>query len=381
MTDSTAPIPDESPQWRRTLWTMVAVQFTMSVAFSIVQPVMPLFLPDLGVASPAAVDMWAGVLAAATSFVAIFTAPIWGSLADRYGRKLMVLRSTLGIAIFTFLMGLAQSPWHMLALRAGMGALAGFNSASTVMVASQVPERRLGYALGWLSTGNLVGSLIGPVIGGGIADITGSYRYPFWFAGIIGLAAFVVTLVMVPERFTRPAESTRKGGLIASLSALLRAGGLAPVIMVMMMAQFATQAVGPVVTLFVREMLGNRPDIATLGGVAFAVTGLAGGDRGAAAVAAGRYLGLSANPDDQPGGRGLILGAAGFAFGLLGLRGGAVWTRPVCRCRGAGRQCPGRAVGQPGPARVGLWDDLISLFFRQYLGAADGRHGRGDGWD
>ncbi len=276
MTDSTAPIPDESPQWRRTLWTMVAVQFTMSVAFSIVQPVMPLFLPDLGVASPAAVDMWAGGLAAATSFVAIFTAPIWGSLADRYGRKLMVLRSTLGIAIFTFLMGLAQSPWHMLALRAGMGALAGFNSASTVMVASQVPERRLGYALGWLSTGNLVGSLIGPVIGGGIADITGSYRYPFWFAGIIGLAAFVVTLVMVPERFTRPAESTRKGGLIASLSALLRAGGLAPVIMVMMMAQFATQAVGPVVTLFVREMLGNRPDIATLGGVAFAVTGLAG---------------------------------------------------------------------------------------------------------
>jgi DHA1 family multidrug resistance protein-like MFS transporter len=268
--------PDESPQWRRTLWTMVAVQFTMSIAFSIVQPVMPLFLPDLGVTSPAAVDMWAGVLAAATSFVAIFTAPFWGNLADRYGRKLMVLRSTLGIAIFTFLMGLAQSPWHMLALRAGMGALAGFNSASTVMVASQVPERRLGYALGWLSTGNLVGSLVGPVIGGGIADLTGSYRMPFCFAGAIGLGAFLVTLLMVPERFAKPAESRHKTSLISSLAALLRAGGLLPVIMVMMMAQFATQAVGPVVTLFVREMLGNRPDIATLGGVAFAVTGLAG---------------------------------------------------------------------------------------------------------
>jgi DHA1 family multidrug resistance protein-like MFS transporter len=266
---------DESPFWRRTLWTMVAVQFTMSVAFSIVQPVMPLFLPDLGVSSDSAVDMWAGVLAAATSFVAIFTAPFWGNLSDRYGRKLMVLRSTLGIAVFTMLMGLAQSPWHMLALRAGMGALAGFSSASVIMVATQVPEKRMGYSLGWMSSGQLVGSLVGPLIGGVIADVTGSYRLPFFVAGVIGLGAFLMTL-LVPEQFTKPAESSRKAGLIASLAALLRAGGLLPVIMVMMMGQFATQAVGPVVTLFVRDMLGNRPDIATLGGLAFAATGLAG---------------------------------------------------------------------------------------------------------
>jgi MFS transporter, DHA1 family, multidrug resistance protein len=265
----------DSPTWRRTLWTMVAVQFTMSVAFSIVQPVMPLFLPDLGVISPAAVDMWAGVLQASTSFVAIFTGPFWGNLSDRYGRKIMVLRSTLGIAIFTTLMGMAGNPWHMLALRAGMGALAGFSSASVVMVATQVPETRMGYSLGWMSTGQLVGSLIGPLIGGAIADVTGSYRLPFFTAGAICLAAFFMTL-LVPERFTPPAESSRKTGLIANLRALLRAGGLLPVIMVMMMGQFATQAVGPVVTLFVRQMLGFRPDIATLAGLAFAATGLAG---------------------------------------------------------------------------------------------------------
>lgn len=265
----------DSPFWRRTLWTMVAVQFTMSVAFSIVQPVMPLFLPDLGIGSAAAVDLWAGVLQASTSFVAIFTAPFWGNLSDRYGRKLMVLRSTLGIAIFTGLMGLAQTPWQMLALRSGMGALAGFSSASVVMVATQVPEKRMGYSLGWMSTGQLVGSLIGPLIGGAIADVFGSYRLPFFTAGTICLGAFFMTL-LVPERFTPPPESSRKTGLIANLGALLRAGGLLPVIMVMVMGQFATQAVGPVVTLFVREMLGTRPDIATLGGLAFAATGLAG---------------------------------------------------------------------------------------------------------
>jgi DHA1 family multidrug resistance protein-like MFS transporter len=237
---------------------------------------MPLYLPELGVVSPAAVNMWAGVLTSATSCVAIFTSPLWGGLADRYGRKLMVLRSTLGIAIFTFLMGIAQGPWQMLGLRAGMGALAGFSSASVVMVASSVPERRLGYSLGWMSTGQLVGSLVGPLVGGGIADLTGSYRVPFYFGGAICFAGFLVTLLCVPERFTPPDASKTKPSLISGFRMVIGSGGLMAVIMVMMMGQFSTMAVLPVVTLYVREILGVRPDIATLGGLAFSATGLAG---------------------------------------------------------------------------------------------------------
>jgi MFS transporter, DHA1 family, multidrug resistance protein len=267
---------NEAPRWRLTLWSMVAVQFIMSIAFSIVSPIMPLFLPELGVVSPAAVNMWAGVLASATSCVAIFTAPVWGGLADRYGRKLMVLRSTLGIAIFTFLMGIAQGPWEMLALRAGMGALAGFSSASVVMVASAVPERRMGYSLGWMSTGQLVGSLLGPLIGGGMADLTGSYRLPFYFAGVICFGGFLVTLFFVPEKFTRPDASKAKPSLLSGFRVVVGSGALMAVIMVMVMGQFATQAVLPVVTLYVRQMVGARPDVATLGGLAFSATGLAG---------------------------------------------------------------------------------------------------------
>ena len=272
-----APVPsDEPPRWRLVLWSMVVVQFIMSIAFSIVSPLMPLFLPALGVASPAAVNMWAGVLAAATSCVAIFTAPVWGGLSDRYGRKLMVLRSTLGIAIFTVLMGLAQGPWQMLGLRAGMGALAGFSSASVVMVASSVPDRHLGYSLGWMSTGQLVGSLLGPLIGGAIADLTGSFRLPFYFAGVICFAGFLVTLFCVPERFTPPDASKPKPSLLAGFRVVMASSGLTAVILVMVMGQFATQAVGPVVTLYVREILGSRPDLATLAGLAFSATGLAG---------------------------------------------------------------------------------------------------------
>jgi DHA1 family multidrug resistance protein-like MFS transporter len=266
----------EPPRWRVTLWSMVAVQFIMSISFGIVGPIMPLYLPELGVVSPAAVNMWAGVLTSATSCVAIFTSPLWGGLADRYGRKLMVLRSTLGIAVFTFLMGIAQGPWQMLGLRAGMGALAGFSSASVVMVASSVPERRMGYSLGWMSTGQLVGSLVGPLIGGGIADLTGSYRLPFFFGGVICFCGFLVTLFFVPEKFTPPDASKAKPSLVSGFRMVIASGGLMAVIMVMMMGQFATQAVLPVVTLYVREILGARPDIATLGGLAFSATGLAG---------------------------------------------------------------------------------------------------------
>ncbi len=272
--DATPPV--EAQPWQRTLWAMVGVQFVMSIAFSILSPILPLFLPQLGVVSAQAVDMWAGVLASVTSFVGIFTAPMWGSLADRYGRKLMVLRSTFGIAIFTLLMGVAGNPWHMLVFRAGMGALAGFNSAATVLVSTQVPEQRLGYSLGWLSTGQLVGSLIGPIIGGVVADVTGSYRMPFFFAGAVSLVAFAGTWWFVPERFTRPTEGRQRHSFLAGLRMLARSKALLALIVVMLMAQFATQAVQPVVTLFVQEMLGPRPDLATLGGLAFSVTGVAG---------------------------------------------------------------------------------------------------------
>jgi MFS transporter, DHA1 family, multidrug resistance protein len=122
----------------------------------------------------------------------------------------------------------------------------------------------------------LVGSLIGPIIGGGVADLTGSYRIPFFFAGVISLIAFAGTWWFVPERFTPPTGVRQRRSLLAGIAVLTQTRGLVPLIVVMLMAQFATQAVQPVVTLFVQEMLGDRPDLATLGGLAFSVTGMAG---------------------------------------------------------------------------------------------------------
>jgi MFS transporter, DHA1 family, multidrug resistance protein len=270
--------PGPPPNWALTLWTMVGIQLVMSISFTILAPIMPLYLPELGVRQPDAVDLWAGILASVTSFVATFTAPVWGRLADRYGRKLMVLRSSIGISVFTGLMGVALSVWHLLAFRMAMGLFAGFNSAAIALVASQVPDQRLGYALGWLSTGQLVGSLIGPLIGGGLADLTGSYRAPFFFAAAISATAFALAWWLVPERFVRPppAVGARPAKSVAAALDLFRSTpGLAALMVVLLLAQFAVQAVQPIVTLFVEQLTGPVPQLATLAGLAFSVTGLA----------------------------------------------------------------------------------------------------------
>lgn len=267
---------DGSPQWQVTLWTMVAVQLIMSSAFTFLSPVLPLFLPHLGVRTLGEVEFWTGLLASMTSFIAAFAAPIWGKMSDRLGRKLMVLRSAFAIGVCTLLMGFSESVWHLLALRALMGAFAGFTSSSVILVASQVPERRLGYSLGLLSSGQLVGSLLGPVMGGGLADLTGSYRQPFFVAGGISLIAFVLCWWLVPERFTPPKEKPKRTTMLASIRMMIRIPGMAPLVLVLLLAQFAVQAVAPIVTLFVQDMIGAQPNLATLGGVAFSVTGLAG---------------------------------------------------------------------------------------------------------
>ncbi|HET6184209.1 MAG TPA: MFS transporter [Acetobacteraceae bacterium] len=262
--------------WQRLMWAMVGIQFTMTLSFTILSPIMPLFLPDLGVKDAALIDLWAGILNGATPFVAAFASPLWGRLADQYGRKQALIRASLAIGVFTIGMGLSQNVWQFFGARLLMGAFAGFSAASIALVASQVPESRLGYALGWLSTGQLVGGLVGPVLGGGIADLTGSYRVPFFATAAFTFLALGLVALFVHEQFTRPKGAARKLGILAALRALGRSRGLLALFVVLLLAQFAVRTVQPVVTLFVQELSGdNTAAVATLAGVAFSVTGVA----------------------------------------------------------------------------------------------------------
>jgi DHA1 family multidrug resistance protein-like MFS transporter len=138
-----------------------------------------------------------------------------------------------------------------------------------------VPAQRLGYSLGWLSTGQLVGTLIGPLLGGLVADTTGSYRAPFIVTSAVCAFCGLMALVLVQERFVAPKPGARKASLFQSFAILSRAPGLVPLFVVLLLAQFGVQAVQPVVTLYVQQLLGPMQAVATLGGLAFSVTGIA----------------------------------------------------------------------------------------------------------
>lgn len=264
----------EAEGWRRTLWIMMSIQFIMTLSFTVLSPVLPLFLPDLGVHSPTAIDLWTGVLNGTTSLVAAFVSPLWGRLSDRKGRKLMLIRSGAAISVFTALMGMSASVWQFFAFRALMGAFAGFSAAAITLVATQVPEFRLGFALGWLSTGQLVGGLCGPIVGGLVADISGSYRVPFFFTAVLTGSATLLVWLLVKERFVPPKPASQRPSTIRALKMLMVSAGLLPLFLVLLFAQFGVQTVQPVITLYVQELLGNIPNLATLSGIAFSMTGL-----------------------------------------------------------------------------------------------------------
>ena len=261
-------------QWERTLWLMVAVQFVMGSATSVASPMLPLFLPEVGVNEPGQVEFWAGVLSSLNFLVAALVSPLWGSIADRFGRKVSVIRSSMAICLFMGSMAFAQALWQLLALRAAMGAFSGFSAASTALVATQVPESKLGYSLGWLATGQLVGQLIGPVIGGAAADAFGSFRIAFFVTSGLALLAALITLLGVQEQ-GRPTGGKARKSIFSSFKALAQTGGVASLFVVLLMAQFGTRSVQPIVTLFAEDLLGPVPALATLAGFAVSITGIA----------------------------------------------------------------------------------------------------------
>lgn len=261
--------------WQRTLWLMVTVQAMMSFAFSVSGPFLPLFVIELGVKPIAVVSVWAGAIASVNFLAAAIFSPIWGGISDRTGRKAMVIRSCLAIAIFTALMGLTQNAWELFAARACMGVFSGFSAAAIAMVGTQVPEETLGFSLGWMTTGQLVGGLCGPLFGGFLADRLHDYRQVFYVTSLFALAAALACWLFVQEHFRPEKTARRQTSFLASLHEVVTHPKLAPMFVVVLLAQVVAFGVQPVVPLFVRELVGNAPWLATAAGLAFAVTGLA----------------------------------------------------------------------------------------------------------
>src|ERR1700761_6745126 len=197
-------ILDAGP-WRRNLLICVFGSFTTIVAMTLLLPFLPIYVEQLGVTDPAAIAEWSGAAYGATFFSAALTAPVWGHLADRYGRKLMLIRASLGMAIAMSLIGMAHNVYELVALRLLAGLLGGYASGSTILVAGQTPDARSGWALGILSSGIMAGNLVGPLLGGWLPPRIG-IRNTFWIAGGLIFLTFLATTFLLKEE-KRPAQA------------------------------------------------------------------------------------------------------------------------------------------------------------------------------
>src|SRR5476651_146122 len=197
------PAPETAPapiNWKRNLFVAWIGCFLTGAAFSLVMPFLPLYIETLGVTGHESLNMWSGLVFSITFLFSAIASPFWGGLADRKGRKIMLLRSALGMAIVMALMGFAQNIWQFLVLRALLGLLGGFVPNANALIATQIPRNKSGWALGTLSTGAVSGALIGPLVGGLLADTYG-LRPVFFITACVLFLCFLMTLYCIREQF------------------------------------------------------------------------------------------------------------------------------------------------------------------------------------
>jgi len=171
--------------WKKTFYAAMVAQIFSIMGFMFIIPFLPFYIRELGVTEESAVEKWSGIIGGAAAVTLIIFSPIWGSLGDRYGRRLMVMRAMLGGTVVLVCMGLAQNVTQLLAARLLQGALTGTVSASTALVASVAPTERSGYALGMMQAAVFVGASCGPLLGGVISDQWGYRASCFVAAGML----------------------------------------------------------------------------------------------------------------------------------------------------------------------------------------------------
>lgn len=279
-----------SSPWRRNLAALWFAQFTAIFGFSFAFPFLPLYLRQLGVHDPGQLAVWTGLAAGASGASLAVMSPIWGMLADRYGRRAMLLRAMIGGAATVGLMGFARGPVDLVALRFVQGATAGTVAAATALVATGTPRERVGWALGVLTSAVAVGSALGPLVGGVAASILG-VRAIFWSGGALLALATLPVVAVVRETAVKRADGPRQRAIQVLREAAPGAlAALAALLVCQSLLQISNSGFQPLVVLRLLEHVSRGIEAVT--GVAFAASGLASAAAAVGYAALARRLGF-----------------------------------------------------------------------------------------
>lgn len=241
-------------KWKKNLILVWISQFLSLCGFSLALPFAPYFIQELGIADPSRVKFYAALSASVTAVSLAFMAPVWGVLADRYGRKAMMLRANFAAVGVLTLMAFSVNVQMFIALRFLQGMFTGTINAAQTFIAGSTPEDRQGVALGSLSAAVFSGLLVGPLVGGFMADAIG-YRLTFGVSGILLFVAGLVVLLAVKEEFVRPAKSAP--GPLSWKERIAGLGPGAPILVLLFFMAAARSFDRPILPLYVQEIHGR----------------------------------------------------------------------------------------------------------------------------
>ncbi|MHB8061502.1 MAG: multidrug efflux MFS transporter [Ruminiclostridium sp.] len=258
--------------WKRNLIVCWFGMFVSGIGMSQIAPVMPLYIKHLGISNTSSIAELSGIAFGITYIISAIFSPIWGNAADKFGRKPMLLRASLGMAVVIACMGLAPNVYVLIGLRLLQGAITGYSTACTTLIATQTDKEHAGYALGTLSTANIAGSLLGPTIGGLIEDTFG-LQPVFFITGSLLLVAFITTALFVKESFIR---EDKKPLSVRGIWNSVPEKNLTIILSVtFFVITLALYTIEPIITVYVTQLSNDTSHIALISGLAFSASGLA----------------------------------------------------------------------------------------------------------
>ncbi len=277
-----------------------------AVGFSSIFPFLPLYVGSLGSNSGLSVELLAGLVYSAQAFSMMIASPIWGTLADRFGRKIMVERSLFGGAVLLLLMAFVQSAEQLVVLRAVQGLITGTMAASSALIAASIPRRKIGFAMGMLQVAIGLGVAVGPLIGGAVADFYG-YRVSFFITSGLMVLSGTMVLFGVREDFTPPERTAGiRSAMLADWQKVLTTQGIPTTFGIRFLSQIGRMMVIPVIPLFLLSIMPGNERINTFNGL---VIGAGSAATTLSAVFLGRW-------GDQVGHRKVLIPSA-IAAGVL----------------------------------------------------------------
>jgi DHA1 family multidrug resistance protein-like MFS transporter len=262
--------------WKRNLVFIWLSQFLALAGFTFSMPFIPFYIQELGITDPVELKKWVAIFAAGAPLSLAVFSPIWGMLADKYGRRLMMLRANFAGAVVLTLMGLASNVHHLILLRVCQGMFTGTMTAAQTFVSVHTPKNRSGLALGALSSAVFSGAMFGSFIGGIFADAFG-YRQAFYVSGILLLLGGMLVLFGAREQFIRPESDEPNGSEpnpFRSLATQIRPS--LPILILIMSIAFVRQFDKPFLPILVQDIHGSIQGASSWTGSLSAVCCVAG---------------------------------------------------------------------------------------------------------